>query len=72
VHKNADVVLRYPKLDKESLRLRVYADASFASNRDETSQLGFVIFLADKHEQCQPDGVDLLQGKTSNKIGAWS
>jgi hypothetical protein len=53
VHKNADVVLRYPKLDKESLRLRVYADASFASNRDETSQLGFLTFLADKHDQCQ-------------------
>jgi hypothetical protein len=54
VHKNPDVVLKCPKLNKDSLRLRVYADASFASNWDATSQLGFVIFLADKHENCQP------------------
>jgi hypothetical protein len=54
VHMNPDVVLKYPKLDKDSLRLRMSADASFASNRDETSQLGFVIFLSDKHDNCQP------------------
>jgi hypothetical protein len=51
---NPDVVLKYPKLDKDSLHLRVYADTSFASNRDDTSQLGFEIFLADKHDNCQP------------------
>jgi hypothetical protein len=32
----------------------VNADASFASNPDETSQLGFVNFQADKHDNCQP------------------
>jgi hypothetical protein len=54
VQKNPDVVLNYPKLDMDLLRLRVYADASFASNRDEASQLALVIFLADKHDNCQP------------------
>jgi hypothetical protein len=34
VHKNSDVVLKYPKLDKDSLRPRVYADALFVSSRD--------------------------------------
>jgi hypothetical protein len=54
VHKNPDVVLKYTKLDKDSLLLRVYAAARFESNRDETLQLGFVFFLADKHDNCQP------------------
>jgi len=32
--------LSYSHLDKDSLHLRVYADASFASNDDLSSQLG--------------------------------
>jgi hypothetical protein len=45
--------LKYPKLDLDSLRLRVCADASFGSNADGSSQLGYCIFLADKHGKCQ-------------------
>ena len=36
------------KLDNPSLHLLVYADASFANNSDLTSQLGYIILLADK------------------------
>jgi hypothetical protein len=35
------------KLDKESLRLIVFTDASFAGNRDLSSQIGYVLVLAD-------------------------
>lgn len=41
--------LSFVRLDPSSLRVIVFADASFASNEDLTSQLGFVIGLADKH-----------------------
>lgn len=38
-----------PKLDKESVRLVGLADSSFANNIDLSTQLGYVIFLCDKH-----------------------
>ena len=44
--------LRMQKLDRESLHLRVYSDASFANNADLTSQLGYIILLADKYGKC--------------------
>ena len=47
-------VLRYPKLDKDSIRLQIYSDASYASNYDASSKLGYIIFLADKNNSCQP------------------
>ncbi len=37
----------FPKLDIDTLQVRGYADASFANNADNTSQLGMVIVLAD-------------------------
>lgn len=42
-----DFCLKFFPVDKSSLRLAVVCDASFASNRDPTSQLEFVIALAD-------------------------
>jgi hypothetical protein len=39
--------LRFVKLDKTTLQLIVFTDASFANNLDNTSQIGFVITLAD-------------------------
>ena len=35
------------KLEKESLRLIVFTDASFANNKDLSSQIGYVLVLAD-------------------------
>ena len=40
------------QIDKESLHLRIYADASFANNSDYTSQIGYIVFLADKTGKC--------------------
>lgn len=41
--------LSFVPLDADSVRLVVFADASFASNVDMTSQLGFVVGLIDKN-----------------------
>lgn len=46
--------LKFPKLDKSSLHLRVYSNASFANNYDKFSQSGYIIFMADKENACQP------------------
>jgi len=47
-----DLVLTYTKLERESLLLRVYADASFASNDDLSSQLGYIVSLCDSEDRC--------------------
>jgi hypothetical protein len=44
---NAARGLRFVKLDKASLRLLCFTDASFANNKDLSSQIGYVIVLAD-------------------------
>lgn len=49
-----DLTLKCPNIDKDSLRLVTYYDASFATNEDKSSQLGYFIFLADKDNKCQP------------------
>ncbi|KAA8490576.1 Copia protein [Porphyridium purpureum] len=53
--------LIFGQLGYQDLCLRVYADASYASNSDCTSQIGFVVFLGDKS-----DNVHLLHAQ-SNK-----
>lgn len=45
---NSDMYLKFVPLNNDSLRLVTFADASFATNADMSSQLGFVIALADK------------------------
>jgi len=39
--------LTYVKLDKKTLRLYVFTDASFANNKDLSSQIGYILVLAD-------------------------
>ena len=46
--------LRFPKLDLKTLHVLGISDASFASNHDATSQLGFLCFLADGTGQSIP------------------
>lgn len=47
-----DVGLKYGRLDFDSLHLRVYADASFATNDDLSSQIGFIVLLCDDSNRC--------------------
>eukprot|EP00168_Porphyra_purpurea_P020863 TRINITY_DN895_c0_g1_i6.p1 TRINITY_DN895_c0_g1~~TRINITY_DN895_c0_g1_i6.p1 ORF type:complete len:1091 (+),score=259.84 TRINITY_DN895_c0_g1_i6:1132-4404(+) len=42
-----DQALRYLPLDTNTLQMRTYADASFAGNRDLSSQVGYVVLLCD-------------------------
>jgi hypothetical protein len=46
--------LRFPKLDRKTLRIFVFADASFANNDDVTSQMGYIVFLTDVSNRCAP------------------
>ena len=44
---NAARGLYFTRLDKDSLQLLVFTDASFANNKDLSSQIGYVLVLAD-------------------------
>ena len=45
--------LLFPKLDLGSLKIVRYSDASFAGNKNFSSQLGMVVLLVDKqHKAC--------------------
>lgn len=43
--------LKFVKLDKDSLKLLVFTDSSFANNKDLSSQIGYVIVMADNNNQ---------------------
>jgi hypothetical protein len=44
---NADRGLKFIKLDVNTLQLLAFTDASFANNKDLSSQIGYVLVLAD-------------------------
>ena len=52
IRKTPSQKLTYVKLDKDSLRIKVYADSSFANNKDNSSQIGYIILLVDKFNTC--------------------
>ena len=53
IRKTSEQRLLYPKLDKDSLRLQTYSDAAYSNKYDGTSQLGYIVFWADKENRCQ-------------------
>lgn len=50
--KDLDTELKHGPLEKASLHLIVYADASFASNNDLSSQVVYIILLCDASAPC--------------------
>lgn len=54
--KRHKLTIKFPKLDRKSLHIRAYADASHAGNMDLSSQLGIVVTLCDKNNQCSVIG----------------
>jgi hypothetical protein len=44
--------MQYPKLNRRTLRLLVYSDASFANRPDLSSQLGHIVFSSDATGKC--------------------
>ena len=49
-----NVTIKFPTLDLQTLRIIGISDASFANNRDLTSQLGFLLFLTDETDSVIP------------------
>lgn len=47
-----NLALFHAPLDGKSLEIRVYADASFSSNDDLSSQVGFIILLCHGYNKC--------------------
>lgn len=47
-----DVSLRMRKLEFDSLHIRSYADASFATNAYLNLQLVYIVVLSDKDDSC--------------------
>lgn len=45
--------LQYKSLDQKSTKLYVFTDSGYNSNREKTSQLGIIICLVDKFNNCQ-------------------
>jgi hypothetical protein len=52
VQQAAGLMLRFPALDRSTLRLLVCSDASFTNRDDLPSQLGHIVFLADASGSC--------------------
>lgn len=50
--RSTDIGLKYGKLKKSELHIRAYADASYATNDDLTSQLGYLVLLCDHSDNC--------------------
>jgi hypothetical protein len=50
--KTGSVSLKFPTLDKDSIYLAAYGDASFAGNADIFSQMGGVMALCDSTDNC--------------------
>ena len=44
---NSERGLKFVKLDVDTLQLLIFTDASFANNKDLSSQIGYVIVLTD-------------------------
>ncbi|MEM6805930.1 MAG: hypothetical protein AAF696_31325 [Bacteroidota bacterium] len=45
--------IKMRKLDLDSLYIKVYSDASFANNPNLSSQLGYIVLLCDKNDNCK-------------------
>jgi hypothetical protein len=49
---NKNCGLTFIKLDMKTLWLAVFMDSSFANNKDHSSQIGYIIALADSSNNC--------------------
>lgn len=59
--------LYFPKINRDNLKLIIFVDASFANNDDMTSQIGYVILLAN-----QVENGDMNNLKFRGSIIHWS
>lgn len=52
--KENNVTIKFPSLDDDTLKIIGFSDASFASNHDCTSHLGYIIFIGDSSDHVVP------------------
>ena len=71
LEKNPKFILRYPKLDKDSLHISVYSNASYCSNTDGSSQLGYIILLTDKDKKISTTVLVVTQKQTFFTFRTW-
>jgi hypothetical protein len=57
--KNLDRGLKYVILDLNKAKIYVFVDGSFANNKDLSSQIGFIIILANENENTGSDEFNL-------------
>lgn len=69
--KNAERPLQFIELSPEGLKIFVFVDAAFANNKDLSSQLGYVIILANEAKQTSDDDTKAAIRVTGNIIH-WS
>lgn len=50
--RTSSTTLKYKMLDIDSIHLRVYTGASFASTEDNSSHVGYIILLTDNYDAC--------------------
>lgn len=71
IQSTEDICFRYPKMDKETLCLRVYSDPSFAGSEDRTFSGGIYHIFVWK-EQTIPTIISFITISQKNgKIGNW-
>jgi hypothetical protein len=54
LHNSREESMFFPRLGLDTLRILVYADASFGNNEDLSSQMGYVLFLTDDQNKSAP------------------
>lgn len=52
VKESPDLGLKFNRLDESSIFIKVYVDASFATNKHFSSQLGYVVLVCDANNAC--------------------
>lgn len=68
VQANSKAGPSYPPLEKYFLQLWLYADASFSTNEELSSQLGYIILLCDATNKCHV--IDCFS-KKSRRVVRW-
>lgn len=51
IKKTVRLRMKFPRLDEDSLNLRMFSDSYFANNSDITSHTESIILLCDKNEK---------------------
>lgn len=63
--------LKYHHLDEDILHIRIFCDAALENNRNLTFQLGDIVLLLEKYDQCHMLHYNKQEEKTRSPICSW-